>query len=407
MSFTKEPGHNLFGVEAYQAIARAEGALRPLAARSEFCGGRFHPEEGAGYRTDFQRDRDRIIHTQAFRRLEYKTQVFVNQEGDHYRTRLTHTIEVSQIARTMARVLGLNEDLTETIALGHDLGHPPFGHAGERALNRAGGELFEHNRQSVRVVELLEKRYPFFDGVNLTKLTLRGLSKHGRFYDDSALLAAGVADWPNPLESEVADRADSIAYCTHDLDDGLEGGYLELAELEGLALWPEIRRRESESGIKELDPRPEVRVRYLVRNLIHVFIYDLLKNSQRELSELERQGLDFAGLLKNGAAIKEKKPGKWVGLSPEGSHMLADLKNFLHRRLYNHERVVAMSRQGQKIIEDLYEACSGDNELVPETFFRPEISRERAVLDYLAGMTDRYAVRVHQRIFGQSPLGDW
>ncbi|MCK9202096.1 MAG: deoxyguanosinetriphosphate triphosphohydrolase [Gallionella sp.] len=342
-------------------------------------------------RSEFQRDRDRIIHSGAFRRLEYKTQVFVNHEGDLFRTRLTHSIEVAQIARSIARRLRLNEDLAEAISLAHDLGHTPFGHAGQDALNNCmqawGG--FEHNLQSLRVVELLEERYAEFDGLNLTFETREGILKHCS-RDNAAQLGELGARFLNDrrpsLEAQIANLADEIAYNNHDVDDGLRSG---LITLEQLVEVPLVARHLAE--VRAAYPALSERrvVHETVRRMINTLVSDLIRQSELNIGEQKLTTLEDVHCAPVLIAFS-------VGINEEQRV----LKRFLHTNLYRHYRVMRMSAKAQRIIGDLFGVFMADNRLLPPAFQRHgESERARSVADYIAGMTDRYAIREHRRIF--------
>jgi dGTPase len=342
-------------------------------------------------RSEFQRDRDRIIHSGAFRRLEYKTQVFVNHEGDLFRTRLTHSIEVAQIARSIARRLRLNEDLAEAISLAHDLGHTPFGHAGQDALNTCmqayGG--FEHNLQSLRVVDLLEERYAAFDGLNLSFETREGILKHCSKDNAAQLgeLGERFLHGRRPsLEAQIANLADEIAYNNHDVDDGLRSGLITLEQLATVPLvanhLDEVRR--AHPGL------PERRVVHeMVRRMINTLVSDLVQQSECNIGTQAPITLED---VRNASAL--------IAFSAEMIEQQRVLKNFLRINLYRHYRVMRMSAKAQRIIGDLFGVFMADNRLLPPPFQHPTDSeRARAVADYIAGMTDRYAIREHRRIF--------
>jgi len=345
-------------------------------------------------RSEFQRDRDRIIHSGAFRRLEYKTQVFVNHEGDLFRTRLTHSIEVAQIARSIARRLHLNEDLVEAISLAHDLGHTPFGHAGQDALNGCMKEYggFEHNLQSVRVVDVLERRYATFDGLNLCFETREGMLKHCS-PDKAALLGElGERFLTNrrpSLEGQIANLADEIAYNNHDVDDGLRSGLITLEQLSDVPLVAEHLQ-----AVQEAHPKLTGRrvVHETVRRMINTLVSDLIAQSA---SNIAAQRLVTLEDVRNAPAL--------IAFSPALIARQRELKKFLHIHLYRHYRVVRMSAKAQRIIGELFGAFMADGRLLP-TPFQPDVSqseagRARGVADYIAGMTDRYAIREHQRLF--------
>jgi len=363
--------------------------LAPYAIPSGHSWGRAYPEDEHPFRLAFQRDRDRIVHSTAFRRLEYKTQVFVNHEGDHFRTRLTHTLEVAQIARTIARSLRLNEDLTEAIALAHDLGHPPFGHAGERAMNEMmrphGG--FEHNQQSLRIVEVLEERYPQFPGLNLTWETRDGLKKHAP--RARALDETGQATAVGPsLEALVADCADEIAYNNHDIDDGLTSQMIELDSLREVRLWEEhFRRLEGEFPQA---PR-KIQWRLTVRAIINSLVIDLC---QETLARIQA--------AKIGSVEEVRRvPHRLVGFGEAMERRNSELKLFLLENLYRHYRVVRMGEKARRIVQDLFHVIMETPKQMPPAFFA-RIEAEgtaRVVCDYIVGMTDRYALDEHRRLF--------
>ncbi len=366
--------------------------LAPYAALSSASRGRVYAEAESKHRTAFQKDRDRVIHTSAFRRLEYKTQVFVNYEGDYYRTRLTHTLEVAQVAKSISRALGLNDDLAETIALAHDLGHPPFGHAGENTLDRlakdAGG--FDHNKQSLRVVTELEKRYPDFPGLNLTWETLEGIMKHETEYD------LPDSDWePDKqpsLEAQVVNVADELAYNAHDLDDGLRSGHLTPAQIcevplvcdltEALGVTPGT----FDNGSRYL----------LIRELLGLTIEDCIAHTSRML---EQAGVKTLEDVRNA-------PHKLVGPSPEMRAKLRELKKFLYENLYFHYRLIRMTKKADYILERLFSAYTASPNMLPFDVQAHAETRGliRAVTDYLSGMTDRYAGDEYGRLFDPNVL---
>ncbi|MGC8873042.1 MAG: deoxyguanosinetriphosphate triphosphohydrolase [Chloroflexia bacterium] len=365
-----------------------EGALAPYAVHSNRSRGRAYPEEEAPYRTAFMRDRDRILHTTAFRRLEYKTQVFVNYEGDYYRTRLTHTLEVCQIGRTLARALGLNEDLVEAIALAHDLGHPAFGHSGEETLAELmadhGG--FNHNTQSLRIVEKLERRYPDFPGLNLTWEVREGIIKHETLYDRSDA-SAFEPDLRPPLEAQVVNVADETAYTAHDLDDGLRSGMIHFADLEGIALWEELLEQ---LGMR-MRPATEMDRRRIIRRLIGIQVTDILQETTRRLKEAQISTLEDV----------RRYPAPLVGFSAEMEEKNRELKAFLFRNLYRHWRVVRMAVKARWFIRQLFQAYTSEPQLLPPDT-RARLAEEdlyRVVCDYIAGMTDRYALEEYRKLF--------
>lgn len=366
-------------------------ALAPYAAQSERSQGRQHHEAPPEGRNEFQRDRDRIIHSTAFRRLEYKTQVFVNHEGDLFRTRLTHSIEVAQIGRGIARNLGLHEDLVEAIALAHDLGHTPFGHAGQDALNecmRAYGG-FEHNLQSLRVVDLLEQRYAEFDGLNLTFEVREGILKHCSVQNARQLGDVGerflLKQQPS-LEAQVANLADEIAYNNHDVDDGLRSGLITLEQLSEVAVFSRHL-----ADVKDRYPQLEG------RRLIHETVRRMINSQVQDLCRQSSQNISAA----NPADIEDvRRTGALIAFSPEMQQHQLELKQFLRNKLYRHYRVNRMSSKAQRIIRDLFAVFHDDPKLMPDEFqMRAKEEKPRAVADYIAGMTDRYAIREYRRLF--------
>jgi len=371
-----------------EAVEREEAErLGAWAVRSGESRGRVHPEPAHSHRTDFQRDRDRIVHSRAFRRLEYKTQVFVYHEGDHHRNRLTHTLEGSQIARTLARALRLNEDLAEAVALAHDLGHTPFGHAGERALHELmrndGG--FDHNRQSLRIVDLLEDRYPDFRGLNLTDETREGILKHGCHWEHPVRVPE-LAAHPS-LEAQVADAADEVAYLNHDLDDGLRSGLLALEQLSEVALWRDAYAR-AESRLGGASGR--VLQAQTIRTLIDQLVRDLIEATA---ARIEGTGV-------GSVADVRASEIRLVGYSPALEMPKRELKRFLYDNLYFHPRVLAMSDRGAAILADLFKVLRNDPAILPRHVqARFEADGEaRATADYVAGMTDRFAIGEHDRL---------
>ena len=369
--------------------------LAPYAARADASRGRLHQEPASPTRTVFQRDRDRVIHSAAFRKLQYKTQVFVTHEGDFYRTRLTHSLEVAQIARSIARALGLDEDLTEVLALAHDLGHPPFGHAGESGLNLglAGHGGFDHNAQSLRVVTLLEQRYPAFDGLNLAWETLEGLAKHnGPLPEPSGYIADFDARFPLDLgrfasaEAQIAALADDIAYHTHDLDDGLRAGLFVLDDLVELpvagAALAEARKKTSET----------VRLRAeMVRSMIGSFVIDVLSESRRRVAALAPADAD---------AIRGADDAV-IGFSPAMAGANRQIKAFLFARMYRHWQVNRMTHKVENVVRSMAELFLSKPELLPDDWRAPPAaSRDHPAMvrDYIAGMTDRFALEEHRRL---------
>jgi dGTPase len=368
--------------------ALEDQTLAPYGIRSKDTNGRCFPEEEPEYRTAFQRDRDRILHTTAFRRLEYKTQVFINYEGDYYRTRLTHTLEVAQIGRTVARALGANPELTEGICLAHDMGHPPFGHNGEMTLAHLmqdhGG--FDHNKQSLRIVTKLEQRYPDFDGLNLTWELREGIVKHESEYD--------IADARNydpdlrgHLEAQITNAADELSYTAHDLDDGLRSGMINASMLEGITLWEILVESAGWRG-HELDDLSRNR---MIRNLIDMEVTDLIHTTDQHLRE---SGVRSVIEL-------QKLPYNVIGFSEEMSRRNRQLKDFLYSNLYRHYRVVRMATKAERIISDLFKAYLREPAILPSHVqdLSEERGLERNICDYIAGMTDRFAVEEYQKLF--------
>jgi len=366
---------------------------RSLAAygfRSRDSRGRVYPQDEPGYRTCFQRDRDRILHTTAFRRLEYKTQVFVNFEGDYYRTRLTHTLEVTQIGRSLARALGANEDLVEAICLGHDLGHPPFGHSGEAILNKLMAEHggFDHNRQSLRIVTQLEARYPDWPGLNLTYELREGIVKHETEYD----LSDSAADGFDPhlrasLEAQIANIADELAYNAHDLDDGLRSGLLVSRQLDSLGIWQMLKESIGWDGKNFAE---QIRHR-MIRRMLGIEIDDVI----------EATGAVLARLQPESAEAIQRLPHNVVQHSDEIKRSNAELKAFLYNEMYHHHRVARMAVKAERFITQIFETYIAEPGQLPPSVQRAieERGLYRAVTDYIAGMTDRYALQEWQKLF--------
>ena len=362
--------------------------LAPYAVRSSLSRGRRYEEDEHPFRSVFQRDRDRIIHSHAFRRLEYKTQVFVYHEGDHYRTRLTHTLEVAQISRTIARALGLNEDLAEAIALAHDLGHPPFGHVGEQTLDGLlkGKGGFEHNAHSLKVVEVLEKRYPTFDGLNLSFEVREGIIKHSSEHDRPGAVEDYGADMPS-LEAQIVDIADEIAYNNHDIDDGLSSEMIEPEQLLEVELW----RENFEKISKELKGHDYKIQKYqTIRQLINIQATDLAENISKTIKEEGISSLDDVRARSSALAR----------FSSEMADKNTKLKVFLMDNLYHHQRVLLMASKAKKVIRGLFVIYTGDLRLMPEHFAShiDRVGTERLVCDYIAGMTDRFALDEYARL---------
>ena len=374
-------------------IATDPAGLAPYAQRAEHSRGRRYDEAEHPYRTVYQRDRDRIIHSRAFRRLEYKTQVFVNHEGDHSRTRLTHSIEVSQIGRTVARSLLLNEDLVESLALSHDLGHTPFGHLGEDVLRELLAECggFDHNRQTLRIVEQLEERYPGFPGLNLSWEVREGIAKHSGPIDvrKAPEFAEYDPDLAAPLEAQMIDVVDEIAYNHHDIDDGLTSGLLDLAHLAAEVplfgdSFARARRDHAASRERQL-------VGLALRGLINELVSDLIESTGRSV---ERAGiLTTEDVRRHGGTL--------VAFSAPVAERNERLKRYLHLHLYRHQRIERMKDKARRILLALFERYRDNPRLLPEETRRrgADESLERTIADYIAGMTDRYAIEEHQRLF--------
>ncbi|WP_337843892.1 deoxyguanosinetriphosphate triphosphohydrolase [Thermus sp.] len=368
-----------------ERLLELEDRLAPYAQKAKDTRGRAHPEPESPYRTPYQKDRDRILHTTAFRRLEYKTQVFPNWAGDYYRTRLTHTLEVVQVARSIARALGLNEDLTEAIALSHDLGHPPFGHTGEKVLDELmkdhGG--FEHNAQALRILTHLEVRYPGFRGLNLTHEVLEGIATHETAYAPGFKPAY---EGQGTLEAQVVDLSDAIAYAAHDLDDGLRSGLLSPGELKEV---PFLKDLAQEVGVR-LEGMGELARRILIRELLGFLITDATLATHRRV-EVARVG---------SAEEVRRHPQRLAGLSEEVEGHHKALKAFLMEQLYRHPEVLRERRKAEAVLEGLFEAYTRFPELLPR-HIQERIGEEglhRAVCDYLAGMTDRFALEEYRRL---------
>lgn len=367
--------------------------------------GRRYKEPPPSYRGEFQRDRDRIIHSTAFRRLEYKTQVFVNHEGDLFRTRLTHSIEVAQIGRTIARSLRLNEDLTETIALAHDLGHTPFGHAGQDALNECMGDYggFEHNLQSLRVVDELEEKYATFDGLNLTFESREGILKHCSLKNAQVLGDVGLRfiDKTQPsLEAQLTNLADEIAYNSHDVDDGLRSNLITIEQLREVELFNKLYE-DVEQHYPDLDGRRAIYE--IVRRLIGCQVVDLIETSVANLTAVAPQDIQQVRL----------HPGPIMAYSDEMKQHNLALKRFLRENLYRHYRVLRMSAKSKRIIIALFEAFMTDSQLLPtehrkkagqQELENGEIGKARIIADYIAGMTDRYAISEYDKVFKPEQL---
>jgi dGTPase len=389
-----------------QGLAAGARAPASYAAGAVASRGRYYPEPECPTRNPFQRDRDRVLHSTAFRRLTYKTQVFLFHEGDHYRSRLTHSLEVAQIARTMARQLRLDEDLAEALALSHDLGHSPYGHAGERALQAVMGDFggFDHNAQSLRVVTRLERKYPEFDGLNLTWESLEGLAKHNGPVDaDSAVAkvtrrfegwrSLDIGSWPSG-EAQVAALSDDIAYLSHDIDDGLRAGLIEVGDLDDVGVVGPIVRalRHEEQGDRSR------RIYSITRRMITVLIRDVVVEARSRLAALHPASPD--DIRAAGHAV--------VAFSAPFQTEVAALRAFLFARVYRHERVMKVMRGAEQVVTDLFTRYLGDDSALPETWRKAAEPlqlkpRARLIGDFVAGMTDRYALAEHRRLFDLTP----
>ncbi|MFH1407188.1 MAG: deoxyguanosinetriphosphate triphosphohydrolase [Candidatus Omnitrophota bacterium] len=367
--------------------------LAPYAIKSCESRGRVYKEKEHPYRSCYQRDRDRIIHCAAFRRLEYKTQVFVNHEGDYYRTRLTHTLEVSQIGRSIARALRLNEDLVESIALAHDVGHTPFGHAGEEALAELmkdyGG--FDHNTQGLRVVDYLEERYPDFPGLNLSWEVREGIVKHATVYDIVRPEPSLEPGEGTLLEMQVVDVADEIAYDNHDLDDGITSGLLKEDGLKKVALWKNVY-----SDVKKKYPNTPSHIRkyLIIKNLINLQVTDLVNESQKRLRAYGVKSACDARKIKT----------RLIDFGKNMIRLRSPLRNYLFENLYRHYRVIRMSDKARRFIEDLFGVYLAKPEQLPPTSQRrlKKENSHRVICDYIAGMTDRYALEEYKKLFDPS-----
>jgi dGTPase len=370
-----------------------EQILAPYAMKSKDSGGRQYPESHHKTRTCYQRDRDRIVHCEAFRKLEYKTQVFNVFEGDYYRTRLTHTIEVAQIARTIGRNLQLNEDLIEAIALAHDLGHPPFGHAGEEALNEIMAEKklqFNHNKRSYEIVTRYEKRYPDFDGLNLTREVRVGILKHRTSYDIPGLETDLVGEEPT-LEAQVVDIADSLAYLNHDIDDGLTSGCISEDELMESRLWSRVWKKLKESS---KHPDREMLKYQIVKELIDMQTRDLLEASSANLKKMN---------FKSSVEVRKHR-GTVIGFGREMQQERNDLQNLVFNKFYRHYRVERMTSKAKRIIGDLFKVYKANPNQLPYSIYQrtKHYSTEEVyeiICNYIASMTDRFALDEHKKLF--------
>ena len=378
---------------ALNALRREEIAIAPYGVRSSNSKGRQYPEEEHSYRSCFQRDKDRIIHTTAFRRLEYKTQVFVNDEGDYYRTRLTHTLEVALVGRTLARALGGNEDLTEAICLAHDLGHPPFGHSGEATLANlmVDSGSFNHNHQTLRIVTKLEKRYPGFEGLNLSYETLEGIAKHETEYDYTDVKEYNP-DLRGHLEAQIANFADEAAYSAHDLDDGLRSGLITVDMCEDLLVWKALANELNWIGPKLTDLD---RHRF-ISALLNQLVTDAFYTTQEKLVHARAESVDEL----------QRLPYNVVSNSESCLIQNRELKDFLFTNMYRHYRVVRMSSKANMVITRLFEAFHKEPSLLPKHIQNTieEYGTDITICDYIAGMTDRYAIEQYKKLFEPSLL---
>ncbi len=368
-------------------LEEEEKILVPYAVKSRESKGRVHDEVPPIYRTHFMRDRDRVIHSTAFRRLEYKTQVFVNHEGDYYRTRLTHALEVQQIARTIAKALGLNEILTEAVSLAHDIGHTPFGHAGESMLNElmkdSGG--FEHNVQGLRVVDMLEHKYPNFRGLNLCYETRESIIKHESEYDSALCVFEEFEVNNSPsLEAQVVNITDEIAYNAHDLDDGLKSKYINLEKLNEVSLWKSIFDK------IDRDLSNQYRIYVAIREFIKFEVNNVIENSERLI-----KGKD----IKNLQDVYSANP--LIKFSSDLESLNREMKDFLKENLYRHYKVIKMQEKSKRIVESLFTVYLKNINQLPPQFLEmiDEIGKERVIVDYIAGMTDRFAQDEYERLF--------
>ncbi len=369
---------------------REMAILAPYAMLSSNTRGRKYPEKSPRHRSHYQRDRDRIVHSTSFRRLEYKTQVFVNHEGDYYRTRLTHTLEVSQLARSIAREMSLNEDLVEAIALSHDIGHPPFGHAGEEALGAImkdrGG--FDHNLQGLRVVDELEQRYASFPGLNLTWEVREGINKHTTMFDKAERLVELEPESSPTLETQVVDIADEIAYDNHDIDDGLTSGLIDERQMSRLDLWKDAARNVKKEFVNLSD---KLRRYHIIRLLIDRQIKGLVASSERNIKNAS---------IKNVSGVRQH-PEKLINFSNDMQAKRMQFRHFLSENLYSNFRVMRMSDKARRFIIDLFNVYLDKPEQLPPSDQKglEKYGLHRAICDYIAGMTDRYALDEYKKLF--------
>jgi dGTPase len=367
--------------------------LAPYAIHASASKGRKYPEVEPSFRTCFQRDRDRILHTSAFRRLEYKTQVFINSEGDYYRTRLTHTLEVTQIGRTLARALGANEDLVESICMAHDMGHPPFGHSGETTLNLLMKDFggFNHNHHSYRIVTEIERRYPEFPGLNLSWEVLEGIVKHETEYDKTDALEYDLG-LRGHMEAQITNVADELAYTSHDLDDGLRSGMITSEMLHGIELWDMV--------IKNFDEEPcsldDLTRHQVIRELIGLEVNSMIESSTERVQKSNvKTSIELQSL-----------PYNVIGFDDVMKQRNNVLKDFLFKYMYRNYRVVRMQKKAERVLTELFNAYCDEPTMLPSQFqtLITEKGKERTICDYLAGMTDRFAVDEYQKLFDPSLL---
>ncbi|MEM7230903.1 MAG: deoxyguanosinetriphosphate triphosphohydrolase [Planctomycetota bacterium] len=377
-------------VDTDRILEREHSDLAPYAMKASESLGRRFEESPSAFRTCFQRDRDRIVHSTAFRRLEYKTQVFVNHEGDHYRTRLTHTLEVAQISRSIARSLGLNEDLVEAISLAHDLGHPPFGHSGEDALDELMSDFggFNHNVHSLRVVDVLESKYPDFDGVNLSFEIRESIAKHGDAFRGDPSLAGFRPEWGPLLEAQLSDLADSLAYTNHDIDDGIRSEFITVEDLRDVTLW---REAEAEACERWPEMDRKMLVAKTVSLLIDRQVRDLVESTHGRLQE---RGIDSVDAVR-------ACDTKLVAFSDEMTKHTKEMLDFLYERLYRHHRTLKMAEKAKRFLRAIFTEYARSPRQLPPWYQQraEEESVERAICDYIAGMTDRYCQEEYQRLF--------
>jgi len=370
--------------------SREERELAPYAMKSKDSRGRKYPEDEHQYRSVYQRDRDRIIHSTAFRRLEYKTQVFVNHEGDYYRTRLTHTIEVSQIARSIARVLNLNEDIAEAISLAHDLGHTPFGHSGEDALKKLmeGHGGFEHNLHGLRVVDVLEQKYPDFPGLNLSWELKESIVKHKSPYNNTSVATEYNTNEQPLLEAQIVDKADSIAYDNHDLDDSLKAGIITDDDLQTVELWRETQKKVKQ---KYVIHDHAILSAQTIKTLINIEVTDLIENT---MSRIKQEGIKTVQDVR-------AYPELIVSFSSALSEQKKKLQEFLFKNVYQHYRVARMADKAKRFLEELFTAFIKNPKQLPIEYQRwvEEAGLYQAVCDYIAGMTDRFAQDEYKKLF--------